>query len=108
MLHAGVPLLKALDTLSKKTGDARCRSNVAQVREAVQQGTDIAAALRDRGKYFPELMVDMVAVGEQTGSLPEVLDGLADHYENLLRLRRTFVGLITLPVIQLMAAIFIV
>jgi type IV pilus assembly protein PilC len=108
MLHAGVSLLKALDTLAKKTGNARCRRHLASVREQVQQGTDIAAAMRAQGGYFPDLTIDMVHVGEQTGALPEVLDRLADHYENSVRLRRMFVGLITWPAIQLVAAILIV
>lgn len=108
MLHAGVPLLKALDTLARKTGDARCRRNLGEIREEVKAGTDIAAAMRKRGTYFPELTIDMVAVGEQTGSLPEVLDGLAAHYENNLRLKRTFVSMIAWPAFQLAAAILVV
>jgi type IV pilus assembly protein PilC len=108
MLHAGVPLLKALETLSRRTGDARCRRNVAEVRLAVQEGIDIATAMRDRRGYFPDLMIDMVDVGEQTGTLPEVLDGLANHYENNVRLRQTFLSMITWPVIQLVAAILVV
>jgi type IV pilus assembly protein PilC len=108
MQHAGVPLLKTLDTLAKKTGDSRCRDHLAAVRDAVKGGTDIAAAMRERGSYFPELTIDMIAVGEQTGSLPEVLDALAAHYENLVRLRRNFLGQIAWPAIQLVAAIFII
>jgi len=108
MLHAGVSLLKALDTLAKRTGNARCRRNLMDVRQQVQQGTDIAAAMRAQGRYFPDLTIDMIHVGEQTGQLPEVLDRLADHYENNVRLRRTFLGLIAWPVIQLVAAILIV
>lgn len=108
MLHAGVSLLKALDTLAKRTGNARCRRNLMEVRQQVQEGTDIAAAMRAQRGYFPDLTVDMIHVGEQTGQLPEVLDRLADHYENNVRLRRTFLGLIAWPVIQLFAAILIV
>lgn len=108
MLHAGVPLLKALETLSRKTGDGRCRRNIAEIRQAVQQGSEISTAMRGLGSYFPELTIDMVHVGEESGSLPEVLDGLADHYENILRLRRTFLTMITWPVIQMFAAILIV
>jgi type IV pilus assembly protein PilC len=108
MLHSGVALVKALEIASRKTGDAGCRKRLAAVREEVQQGTDIAQALRDQGKYFPELMIDMVSVGEESGSLPEVLDGLADHYENIVRLRRMLIGMITWPAIQLVAAILLV
>lgn len=108
MLHAGVSLLKALDTLAKRTGNARCRRNLLDVRQQVQQGSDIAAAMRAQGSYFPDLTIDMIHVGEQTGQLPEVLDRLSDHYENNVRLRQMFLGLIAWPVIQLVAAILIV
>jgi type IV pilus assembly protein PilC len=108
MLHSGVALLKALEIASKKTGSAGCRKRLVAVREEVQQGTDIARALREQRGYFPELMVDMVSVGEETGSLPEVLDGLADHYENIIRMRRMLIGMITWPAIQLVAAILVV
>ena len=108
MLHSGVALLKVLEIASRKMGNSRCRQKLVDVREEVQQGTDIAQALRAQGGYFPELMIDMVAVGEQTGALPEVLDGLAGHYENIVKLRRMFLGLIAWPVIQLVAAILVV
>jgi len=93
MLHSGVALLKSLEMLARKT---------------VAAGSDVAESLRTQGKYFPELMIDMVSVGEQTGALPEVLEGLANHYENLLRLRRTFLTTIAWPVIQLVAAILVI
>src|SRR5262249_51641063 len=108
MQPSGRALVKTLEIASRKTGDAGCRRRLVAVREEVQQGTDIAQALREQGRYFPELMIDMVSVGEQTGSLPEVLDGLADHYENVVRLRRMLIAMITWPAIQLVAAILII
>jgi len=57
---------------------------------------------------FPELMIDLIEVAEQTGSLPEVLAALADHYDNLLRLRRSFLGAIAWPIFQLVAAVLLV
>jgi type IV pilus assembly protein PilC len=108
MLHSGVALLKTLEIASRKTGNGRCRQKLADVRAEVQQGTDIAQALRDQNGYFPELMTDMVSVGEQAGALPEVLDGLAAHYENIVRLRRMLIGMITFPALQLVAAILVV
>jgi type IV pilus assembly protein PilC len=104
MLHSGVPLLKTLEIASRKTGNATCRKKIADVRDEVRQGTDIAQALREQHGFFPELMIDMVAVGEQSGALPEVLDGLAGHYENIVRLKRMLIGMITWPAIQLVAA----
>src|SRR5262249_29454538 len=60
MLHSGVALVKALEIASRKTGDPGCRKQLVAVREEVQRGCDIAQALREQGKYFPELMIDMV------------------------------------------------
>jgi type IV pilus assembly protein PilC len=108
MLDAGVPLLKALDVVSRKTGDARCRDHLGAVRQRVQEGAEISEALRERQGYFPPLMTDMVTIGEHTGALPEILTGLSSHYENLAKLRRTFLGTIALPMIQLIAAIGII
>jgi type IV pilus assembly protein PilC len=108
LLDAGVPLLKAFDTVSKKTGDARCREHLGEIRTQIKQGTEISEALRSRGGYFPPLLVDMVTIGENTGALPEILRGLAGHYENLIKLRRAFLGAIFMPVLQLFAAILII
>ena len=108
MLHSGVPLLKTLEIASRKTGNAKCRQKIAAVRDEVRQGTDIAEALRQQQGFFPELMIDMVSVGEQAGALPEVLDGLASHYDNIVRLRRMLIGLISWPIIQFVAAILII
>ena len=64
--------------------------------------------MRDQGQAFPEAMVDLVGVGEQTGSLPDILKSLAGHFENQIRLRRTFISAITWPAFQMVAAILII
>lgn len=108
MLHSGVPLLRALETVSRKTGDMKCRKTLADVRVQVSAGFDLAAAMRQQRGYYPDLTCDMIEVAEHTGMLPEVLESLAGHYENIVRLRRMFLGIITWPAIQLFAAIMIV
>ena len=74
----------------------------------LQSGEDVATAMRAQGGAFPPLMVDMVSVAEHSGALPEVLKSLAEHYENNLRLKKDFIGQITLPLIQLVAAILVI
>lgn len=107
MLHSGVKLTQALKVVEKQQ-----RGYAEKALQAIQldirKGADLATAFREHGSYFPELMVEMVAVAEETGTLPEVLRSLAEHYENLLRMRRTFLGAIAWPMIQLFAAIFII
>lgn len=108
MLHSGVSLLKALQVVERQQRDGRARDVLRQISDDIRRGIDLASALREHGGYFPELVIDMVNVAEHTGALPEVLFGLADHYENLVRLRNTFLGAIAWPILQLVAAIFIV
>lgn len=108
MLHSGVALLKALDVASRKTAHPGCRRALENVAGEIRAGQDLATAMRAQQGRFPELYIDMTAVAEQTGMLPEVLTQLADHYENLVRLRRLFLSMIAWPVIQLVAAILVV
>ncbi|MGE0378639.1 MAG: type II secretion system F family protein [Planctomycetaceae bacterium] len=107
-LHAGVPVLRAFDLAGRKSTDPRLRDAMADITTRLKSGEDVATAMQAQGGRFPNLMVDMVQVAEHTGALPEVLRSLADHYENNLRLRKDFIGQITLPLIQLVAAVFII
>lgn len=108
MLHSGVNILKAFKVAGGKSHHPRLKRISEEIIDQLRKGSDVSTAMREQGGAFPELMIDLVHVADQTGALPEVLKALADHYDNLVRLRRTFLGAITLPVIQLLAAIFIV
>lgn len=108
MLNSGIALPKAFELTAAKFNDPKARRALERINQRIAGGDEISEAMRDQGQAFPPLMIDMVSVAEQTGSLPEILIGLADHYENNVRLRRTFLGAITWPVIQLVAAILII
>lgn len=107
-LEAGVPVVKAIETATRKSSDGRLRRVMAEVVDDIKAGESLTDALDVHGAYFPDLFVDMISVGEQTGTLPEVLLALADHYENNIRLWKEFLSQITWPVIQLLAAINII
>ncbi len=107
-LGAGVPIIRSFDMASRKTSDPRLTAALVDITTRLKSGEDTATAMRAQDERFPDLMIDMVHIAEQTGALPEVLRSLADHYENTLRLRKDFIGQITLPVVQLVAAIFII
>ncbi|MBM80208.1 MAG: general secretion pathway protein GspF [Planctomycetaceae bacterium] len=107
LLHSGVEVRKAFNLAAKKTTDPKAGLALGNTVDLIREGHDVSSALADQ-ECFPELMVDMISVAEQTGMLPEVLAHLANHYENNVTLRREFLGQITWPVIQLVAAIFVV
>ncbi len=106
-LHAGVPILKALNLAINKASQPRLRQAMTNVADEVKEGNQLSDAMTAQ-HLFPDLMVDMVRVAEQTGMLAEVFKSLAEHYENNLRLKKDFYGQIAWPVIQFFAAILIV
>jgi type IV pilus assembly protein PilC len=106
-LQAGVDVIRTFRlTASKSQGKVRVllEDVVAQLRE----GVSLTEAFRAHQPRVPELFCDLLHVAEQSGNIPEVLRELADHYENNVRLWRTFLSQITLPVIQLVVAILLI
>lgn len=108
LLESGIEVRQAFKLAANKVSDSRCREAFAEINLQISAGNEISAAMRGQGGTFPELMIDMIEMSEGTGSLPEVLTHLADHYESHLRLRREFVGSIIWPVFQLVAAVLII
>ncbi|SFH60378.1 type II secretion system F family protein [Planctomicrobium piriforme] len=106
-LHSGIGIVKAFDLTSRKT-TGRLHAAVQDIIRELKSGSDVTTALEKQSEVFPDLFIDMVQVGETTGNLPEVLKSLAEHYENNVRLRREFIGQITMPTIQLIVAVFVI
>lgn len=77
---AGVPLVEALDSVSGAAGNALYRDAIKRVRDDVTGGTMINVALRSVG-VFPTLLIQMTAIGEESGALDTMLDKVATHYE---------------------------
>jgi len=104
MLYSGVPVVRALELAGRKVGDVRCRESFADLALQVRSGEEISDAMSRQGRSFPPLVIDMVRLSEHSGALPEVLEHLADHFDNTVALRRRFVSLITWPVLQFLLA----
>ena len=81
LLKSGVPLLAAMDIVKNVVGNVRLAEVIEQARVSIQEGETIAAPLKRSGE-FPPLVHHMVAVGERTGSLEEMLANVADAYED--------------------------
>ena len=80
LMSSGVPVLSALQIVKDTSGNEVVANGVQQVYEAVKEGEGIAGPL-GKTKIFPEMVISMVEVGEETGKLPEMLDKIADTYE---------------------------
>lgn len=80
LVHAGVPILTALDIVGATSGNIVISRAVADVKESVRQGTGISRPLSDHS-VFPAMVVQMIAVGEDTGALDAMLLKIADFYD---------------------------
>ena len=80
MLDGGVPILSALEISGNAVGNRPMSRAVMSLREEVQQGTSVAAAL-DHAGAFPPLLIHMAGVGEETGQLPQMMARVADSLE---------------------------
>lgn len=80
LMHAGVPILTALDIVGDTSGNVVITRAVAAVKESVRQGTGISRPLSEH-PVFPEMVVQMIAVGEDTGALDSMLMKIADFYD---------------------------
>lgn len=77
---AGVPLVDALNSVSGAAGNEVYRRAIDKVREEVTSGTTLNSAIRGVD-VFPSMMIQMIAIGEESGQLDEMLEKVADHYE---------------------------
>ena len=83
LLHNGVPVLKSLEITEQIIDNRIIKEAIAKTRQQVTDGKTIAEPLA-RGKVFPQLMVDLIKIGEDTGDVPGSLSNLAETYEGEL------------------------
>ena len=103
LLKNGVPVLNALKITEQIIPNRIIKEAIAKTREAVTDGKTLAQPLA-ASKIFPQLMVDLVKIGEETGDVPGALANLAETYESELQIAlRVMMGLIEPVLIIVMA-----
>jgi type IV pilus assembly protein PilC len=80
LVSAGVPILGALDIVADTSGNEVVSQAVKKTRSAIKEGETIAKPLSE-SKVFPSMLVQMIAVGEETGALDQMLNKIADFYD---------------------------
>ncbi len=80
MFSAGVPLVEALESVSGATGNVVYSEAVLRMREDVATGQSLQLAMRQQN-LFPHMVIQMVAIGEEAGSIDSMLSKVADFYE---------------------------
>lgn len=85
LLQNGVPVLTALKITEEVLANRLIKEAIAKTRDAVTDGKTLAHPL-GQSRLFPQLMVDLVRIGEETGDVPGALNNLADTYESELQI----------------------
>jgi type IV pilus assembly protein PilC len=81
LITSGVPMLEAMEITARTSGNAVIEKAILSVRKAIEGGRTIVDPLRETG-VFPNMVVQMIGVGEQTGALDAMLQKIADFYED--------------------------
>ena len=80
LIAAGVSVLEVFDILSVMTNNDIIKAAITRTREQIVEGSNISSSLAASG-FFPNMVVKMIQVGEESGSLSKVLDRTSDYYE---------------------------
>ncbi|MGC8926311.1 MAG: type II secretion system inner membrane protein GspF [Myxococcota bacterium] len=108
LVKAGIPLVDAIAALVDQTSNMRFKQVLSDIKNRLNEGSNLADALSHYPKIFSNLYVNMVRAGETSGMLEIVLERIADYTENQARLKSKITGALTYPVIMLFVAIGII
>jgi type IV pilus assembly protein PilC len=80
LLKSGVPIIKSLTVVEETVGNAVIANAVARAKISIKEGERISYPLEETGE-FPPMVIDMIAVGEETGALDDMLQKISDFYD---------------------------
>lgn len=102
------PLEESLRTIARQTESEAARVVIGNVHSGVLEGRSLADAMQKEEKSFPQLYRAMVSAGESAGSLPTILDRLADLQERQAQVRSKLFAALAYPIVLAVVAMFVV
>ncbi len=108
MVNAGVGIIDALEIVAGQMPNKKLSTAVAEVAKDVSEGMSLSESLGKRRDVFPELVINLVAVGEETGELDRALLRASDYYEKLAMIKSKIKSASFYPVFVLVIATVIV
>lgn len=107
MLTSGMPILSCIETAGRSIGNYVMRRDILAAAGGVEEGKSLAACM-EKSKYLPSMLVEMVAVGESTGTLETTLSAIAGYYDNEVDVNTTRAVAVLEPAIICVLAVFVV
>jgi len=105
MIDAGLPLVQCLDILSQQQQNKYFQQVLAQVRQDVEEGSTLAAAMNRHPRVFDQLYANMVEAGETGGILDLILQRLSTFIEKIVKLKRDVVSALIYPAAVIILAV---
>src|SRR5207237_6414992 len=105
MIDAGLPLVQCLDILSQQQQNKHFQQVLAQVRQDVEEGSTLAAAMSRHPKVFDQLYANMVEAGETGGILDLILQRLSTFIEKIVKLKRDVISALIYPAAVILLAV---
>lgn len=106
-IASGISIVKALDIVKSQTSNKKLMAMLNNVHDSVQKGKSLSAAMAEH-KDLPDMLVNMIRVGEVSGTLDSVLLRMADYYDSTYKQRQKVKSATTYPIILSVFAIIVV
>ena len=97
LLSAGITIIRALDMLYQQVETKKAKNCVGAIYESIQSGKTLSEAFKEQSAALPSIMVTMVAAGEESGKLDEVMLRLADHFQKEAKLKNKISSALIYP-----------
>lgn len=105
LLSAGVTIIRALDLLYQQMESKNAKEVIGKVYESIQTGKTLSEAFREQEKALPSIMIYMIAAGEESGKLDEVMIRLAAHFDKESKLKNKVAAAMVYPIILIVMTV---
>lgn len=107
LMQAGIPMIDAVDSVANTMTNILYKRELLKAKEEIAKGVPLSEPLKNGG-LFPPMVVHMMAIGEETGEIEEMLDKLADYYDEEVEVTTQTVLALLEPMIIVFMAIIVV
>ncbi len=105
ILKAGVSVISALEMLGEQTENKELKASVKKLQSGVEKGSTLSEAMKLEKSVYPELLINMVAAGEASGSLEAAIERMAVQFEKEARLKALVKKAMMYPIVLFVVAI---
>jgi type IV pilus assembly protein PilC len=97
LLSAGITVVRSLDMLYQQLESKKAKKCIGEIYESVQSGRSLSEAFQEQRGVIPNIMISMIAAGEESGRLDEVMERLAEHFAKDAKLKNKISSAMVYP-----------